>query len=195
MSCSGQSCLTSQPSPQATFTHLLQLLVRARQPHAAVQLCCEAHSAGVLHHYALPDISQGPPLPGTTFGNVVDLRWGSSQFFLLPLLLSPVRRFMCVFAGPCSGRQAVAEPGAWPPRWQPTRWIGRPTTVHCKHLVGTYVLGAFPRATSIRDTPSDALPMCGTASMQGVWAGGGYDCAADLADSRGPAAAPGTGGH
>ncbi|GAB4822151.1 hypothetical protein N2152v2_009197 [Parachlorella kessleri] len=59
---------------KATFTHLIQLLVRAGQPHSAVQLCCEAHTAGVLHHYALPDISQGPPPRGTALGNVIDLR-------------------------------------------------------------------------------------------------------------------------
>lgn len=60
------------------YTRVIRAMVRSQQPHMAVQLACEAHTLGALHHYALPDLGQGPPLPGTALGNVVDLRcvWG-----------------------------------------------------------------------------------------------------------------------
>lgn len=57
------------------YTALLELAVRCQRPHLAVQLCCEAHDTGALHHYALPDLAHGPTLPGAALGNVVDLRW------------------------------------------------------------------------------------------------------------------------
>ena len=67
------------PPAQASYRHLIALMVRAGQPHAAVQLCAEAHEVGALRAYALPNLAGGSPQPGTALGNVIDLRWGSRK--------------------------------------------------------------------------------------------------------------------
>lgn len=60
--------------PQACYTSLLELMVRAGQPQLAVQLCAEAHEAGALRCFALPSLDAAPPQPGTGLGNALDLR-------------------------------------------------------------------------------------------------------------------------
>lgn len=49
-------------------------MVRAGEPHQAVRLTAEAHEAGALCCYALPNLAGGAPQPGTALGNVIDLR-------------------------------------------------------------------------------------------------------------------------
>ncbi|KAL4458358.1 hypothetical protein ABPG75_013223 [Micractinium tetrahymenae] len=62
-----------QPDTES-YTHLIELMVRAGEPHLAVRLTAEAHDAGVLCCYALPNLAGGAPQPGTALGNVIDLR-------------------------------------------------------------------------------------------------------------------------
>lgn len=62
------------PCMQASYTHLIELMVRAKKPTMAVQLCSEAHEAGILQCYALPNLAGGAPQPGTTLANCCDLR-------------------------------------------------------------------------------------------------------------------------
>jgi hypothetical protein len=49
-------------------------MAHAQEPVLAVQLCSEAHEAGSLQCYALPNLAGGAPPEGTALGNVLDLR-------------------------------------------------------------------------------------------------------------------------
>ena len=74
----GASTLRPRATPhrpvQASYTSLLELMARAGQPQLAVQLCAEAHEAGALRCFALPGADAGPPQPGASLGNALDLR-------------------------------------------------------------------------------------------------------------------------
>lgn len=62
------------PTPQESYTHVVELMVRAGEPHLAVRLAAEAHESGALACYSLPNLGGGAPQPGTALGNVIDLR-------------------------------------------------------------------------------------------------------------------------
>ncbi|KAL4429625.1 hypothetical protein ABPG77_008674 [Micractinium sp. CCAP 211/92] len=112
-----------QPN-SATYAHLVELAVRAGQPHLAVRLTAEAHEACALCCYALPNLAAGAPHPGTALGNVIDLRACSLEVGVAALLtwltrcvqLQPLglvvrdRHVKIILSGqPCQGGEAAGH--------------------------------------------------------------------------------------